>query len=454
MHKVTMNTDEIAALLDDRPDEGIFRVHRRAYEDEQIFELEMKHLFESGWVFLGLANQLPNPHDYLTTHVGRTPVIVMRNAKGELNCFTNTCTHKRAKLCHTRTGNAPVHVCQYHSWSFDSSGRNRAVKFMAKGAYPEAFKDCDRDLARLPAFDQYRGLMFASLNPDVEPLADYLGDACRLLDVALDQGPDGIELVPGPVRWTFEGNWKFQLDNCTDGYHFGSVHPVYLKLLDQRAADPNDARGFKAVWQDNALWDVERAKGSFSFRNGHCAVWSSHTNSENHVLAAQRQELEQRLGAERAAWNFRTRNLTIFPNMQIAENASSQLRIIRPLSARRTEMLTFCFGPVGEARAQRKYRIRQYEDFFNPSGLATPDDAVLYEDCQDGSIAAQPQWQLGYMRGTALSTATPNRFAEQLGMRPAANVEADNETFDESLMREAYRTWHRALLDGVKGGGQ
>ena len=50
------------------------------------------------------------------------------------------------------------------------------------------------------------------------------------------------------------------------------------------------------------VWDVERAKGSFSFRNGHCAVWSSHTNSENHVLASRREELEQRLGAERAAW--------------------------------------------------------------------------------------------------------------------------------------------------------
>ena len=50
-----------------------FRIHRDAYRDPAIFDLEMRHLFEGGWVFAGHASQLPNPHDYLTVTIGRQP---------------------------------------------------------------------------------------------------------------------------------------------------------------------------------------------------------------------------------------------------------------------------------------------------------------------------------------------------------------------------------------------
>jgi benzoate/toluate 1,2-dioxygenase alpha subunit len=69
---------------------------------------------------------------------------------------------------------------------------------------------------------------------------------------------------------------------------------------------------------------------------------------------------------------FNMRNLSIFPNLQIAENASSQLRVIRPLAPDLTEMRTWCIAPKGESAQARRQRIRQYEDFFNPSGMATP----------------------------------------------------------------------------------
>ena len=76
----------------------------------------------------------------------------------------------------------------------------------------------------------------------------------------------------------------------------------------------------------------------------------------------------ERVGETERDWMFNMRNLTIFPNMQIGENASSQLRVIRPLAARKTEMRTWCLAPKGESANARRQRIRQYEDFFNPSG--------------------------------------------------------------------------------------
>ena len=40
-------------------------------------------------------------------------------------------------------------------------------------------------------------------------------------------------------------------------------------------------------------------------------------------------------------------------------------------------MNLWSLGPVGEPDAMRAKRIRQHEDFFNVSGLATPDDTVV-----------------------------------------------------------------------------
>lgn len=47
-----MNRSHIGVeeLIDDRRAEGIFRVHRSAFLDPGIFELEMSKVFESTWV--------------------------------------------------------------------------------------------------------------------------------------------------------------------------------------------------------------------------------------------------------------------------------------------------------------------------------------------------------------------------------------------------------------------
>ena len=76
--------------IDDSPGgTGTFRIHRDAHRDPAIFDLEMRHLFEGGWVFAEHASQLPNPHDYLTVTIGRQPVVLMRDAGGSAAVLTS-----------------------------------------------------------------------------------------------------------------------------------------------------------------------------------------------------------------------------------------------------------------------------------------------------------------------------------------------------------------------------
>ena len=442
-----MNGFDPRALIDDRPNEGIFRVHRRVFSDPEIFDLEMRHLFESGWVFLGLESQLPCARDFLLTRIGRQPILLMRGDDGVIRAFYNTCPHRGAAICSLERGNKRLHVCPYHSWSFDSSGRNVAIKAKADGAYPESFLAASHDLIQVARFDTYRGLMFGSLHGDVPSLRDYLGSAAQEIDLIVDQSSEGPELVPGTVSFTFQANWKQQLENCSDHYHLTSVHPTYLQIAKKRAAAVHEENpGVEGVWERTNMFVEENAAGSqagtFSFVNGHVLSWVAAPASAGHALFERREEIAARVGKERRDWMFYFRNLTIFPNVQFAENFSSQLRIMRPLAPDRTEMLTFCLAPKGESAQARKQRLRQYEDFFSPSGMATPDDISVYEDCQAGHrIVADDGWLDGYSRGGALDANCASSAIHALDWQPVRAAAGSSQLSDETAFQTYYRTW-------------
>jgi benzoate/toluate 1,2-dioxygenase alpha subunit len=95
--------DTIQNTLDtavqDDPVNGVYRVGRDIFTDPEIFELEMKHIFEGNWIYLAHESQIPNKNDYFTTYMGRQAIFIARNRDGELNAFINACAHRGAMLC-------------------------------------------------------------------------------------------------------------------------------------------------------------------------------------------------------------------------------------------------------------------------------------------------------------------------------------------------------------------
>ncbi|HEY4467651.1 MAG TPA: benzoate 1,2-dioxygenase large subunit, partial [Klebsiella sp.] len=53
------------ALIFDRKN-NIYRCHRSIFTDQQIFDLEMKYIFEGNWMFLAHESQIPEAGDYYT----------------------------------------------------------------------------------------------------------------------------------------------------------------------------------------------------------------------------------------------------------------------------------------------------------------------------------------------------------------------------------------------------
>ena len=86
-----------SAVVED-PEAGVYRANRRIFTDEEVFELEMKHIFEGNWIYLAHESQVPEKGDYFTTYMGRQPVVITRGQDGELNLLINACAHRGAMI--------------------------------------------------------------------------------------------------------------------------------------------------------------------------------------------------------------------------------------------------------------------------------------------------------------------------------------------------------------------
>ena len=438
--------NQMAMLLTDRAEDGNFEISRNVFTDPSIFALEQKYIFEALWTFVGLDTQIPKANDFLTTHIGSQPILLTRKSDGSIGCFLNTCRHRGTVVCPFKRGRQKFHVCRYHGWAYDSDGRNTAVTDRDDGQYPADFDGMDRNLIPVAKLASYRGLIFASLSPDVPPLEEYLGDAATFIDLIVDQSPvRQVEFVPGDVTYTFDANWKLQFENGLDYYHFNSTHSSYVDILRKRAEKSSGDLPQEAASE-------QEGQGSFSFKHGHAVNWSiKRVSRYARPLSSDPDNFRavtEKVGAERVKWMMRQRNLTIFPNLQLIDISSSQLRTWRPLSADKTEMTSHCIAPVGESSESRRLRIRNYEDFFNPSGLATSDDNVMYEFCQSGYAAAGGS-TLGYLRGLGSARIAQGPHAAELGIEPDEYAFGAPGFGGETNFHAGYREWYRILSEAA-----
>ena len=122
------SVDNSIPLIEDRLEDGVFRVDRSIYTRPEIFEAEMDRVFGRVWVYLCHESQVRDFGDYYATDIGRQPVFVIRQENGELGAFINACAHRGAILTPRRRGNMQTIACRFHGWCFDTTGRCTHVK--------------------------------------------------------------------------------------------------------------------------------------------------------------------------------------------------------------------------------------------------------------------------------------------------------------------------------------
>src|SRR4051812_44330241 len=166
-------------MVVDQPND--FRVHSLAYLEPEIFALEMERIFERTWVYIAHESELPARGDYITSQIGRQPIIVSRSADGAAHVLLNRCRHRGSAVCRIERGQAETFRCPYHGWVYRNDGSLLGVA-QADG-YPEDLDKLALGLMPVPRVACYRGLIFASLSPTGETLEERLCHVRKYVDL-------------------------------------------------------------------------------------------------------------------------------------------------------------------------------------------------------------------------------------------------------------------------------
>jgi p-cumate 2,3-dioxygenase alpha subunit len=144
-------------------------------------------------------------------------------------------------------------------------------------------------------------------------------------------------------------------------------------------------------------------------------------------IAAIREELVQRLGAERARRVADTnRNLVIFPNLVINDGSSVTVRTFFPNGAEKMQVTAWALGTAEEDDAARARRLDAFLTFYGPGGFATPDDVEALELVQQGLT----NWR--EVRWSDMSRGMGKPIGEQLNS-------------DEHHLRTFWRHWNTMM---------
>lgn len=425
---------------------GMQMAARSIYTDPALFELELRYLFEGGWIYAAHTSQIPKTNDYFTTYAGRQPIVLTRDDRGEIRGFLNVCAHRGARVCRQRKGNSAVHTCGFHGWSYNVRGELINVTDQERGAYPQGFDRTKLGLIPVARVEEYRGFIWISLNPDVPPLKEYLGGARLFIDLLVDQSPTGeMEVLRGETSFTYRGNWKLTAENGLDGYHGMAVHGNYIMTVSRRAKGVS-SNTTETVAIDKVIASGMKDSGFFAFDNGHAVIYAPYPNFTSRPNYEQLDNFVARFGQERADWmTKRIRNFLLMPNVYLMDQMSSQIRTFRPVSVDLTEVTNYCIAPVGESDGARERRIRQYEDFFNASGMATPDDVTEFKNCQLGYQAARAPWN-DLSRGKSRWINGVNEVGKSLGVNARMS---SNDMADEGIYVNLLQEWAKKMKAAI-----
>jgi anthranilate 1,2-dioxygenase (deaminating, decarboxylating) large subunit len=397
------------------------------YTDPHIFDTEMERIFARTWVWVAHVSEIPKPGDFKSTHVGRNPVIVVRDRQDKIHVLENRCRHRGATVCEKTKGNATGFTCPYHSWSYGLDGKLRGLPY-ADG-YEDVIEKADLPLKSLRV-ESYAGMIFASYKQDIEPLHDFLGNARHWIDLFMKQGAGYPVKTQGEHKFSFKGNWKIQLENTTDGYHFPVVHKTFLQSVD---AETSEMLSF--------MTDEESITRSLG--NGHSVMVmvpehvdldiddGSETLQER--FAHVTEELAKDYPPPQVRRIVRSLhgagfNLNLFPNVAMS---MSFFRVLRPVSVGETEIRHVALGMDGGPEIANRERMRIHEHFQGPFGFGSPDDAEAWERVQNGAHAGH---DLPILVNRGL-----NREWQD------GNGDKVSHSTDETGMREAYAMWKRMM---------
>ena len=430
---------------------GSSRVPFWAYTDPQLYQRELDRIFYGRhWCYVGLAAEIPNVGDFRLTSIGERQVILVRDRVAPreratddgIRVVENRCAHRGVRFCQQPHGNTRSFVCPYHQWTYKLNGELAALPFKdgvkaqgaegacVQGGMPADFDMRQHGLTRLKVASLH-GLVFASFDYDVEPLADYLGpDVMPWLD-RIFKGPDGARPLTllGYNRQRIPGNWKLMMENIKDPYHPGLLHTWFVTFglwrADQKSRMVMDAHGRHAVMVSRR---DEAAPAAAAVTAGVTSFKAGMTLHDDRLLDVVPEPWWTIADPARPGTQITptVTMLTLFPGLIVQQQVNSlSTRQIVPRGPGSFDFVWTHFGFADDTPEMTRRRLRQ-ANLFGPAGFVSADDGEVIELSQAGFR----QWGEG---------------GETLCELGGTGTEATEHMVTETLIRSMYAYWKKVV---------
>ncbi|NML45364.1 Rieske 2Fe-2S domain-containing protein [Ramlibacter sp. G-1-2-2] len=388
------------------PGPGYTRIPYGLYSDPQTQQQEQERVFRGAtWNYLCLEAELPEAGSYRTTHVGETPVIVNKDADGEIYAFENRCAHRGALIALDKSGKADSFQCVYHAWSYDLQGNLTGVAFekgvKGKGGMPDSFCKEDHGPRKLRVA-VYCGLVFGSFSDDVPSVEEYLGDEiCQRIERVMNRP---VEVI-GRFTQALPNDWKLYVENVRDSYHASLLHLFFttfeLNRLSQKGGVIVDESGGNHV----SYSMIDKAAADASYKEQGLRSDADHKLKDTTVLE----------GFEEFDDGITLQILSVFPGfvLQQIKNCIA-VRQVLPKGDGRCELNWTYLGYAGDTPQQRKARLKQL-NLVGPAGFISMEDGAVGSFVQRGIAGAADLQAIVEMGGD--TTASSDGRATETSVR-------------------------------------
>lgn len=198
-----------------------YSLPRAFYTDSDVFQADLKNIWQKEWIFAAPTADLPKTGSYITLQIGTYSVIIVRGADGAIRSFHNSCRHRGSRICAAAKGASPKLVCPYHQWTYELDGK----LLFARDMGPD-FKAENHGLKPVHC-ETVAGMIFICLADTAPDMGQLKQQAARYL------GPHDLANLKVAHQSTIveKGNWKLVLENNRECYHCSGSHPSLCRTF-------------------------------------------------------------------------------------------------------------------------------------------------------------------------------------------------------------------------------
>lgn len=197
------------------PKQPVTRVPASVYTDPAHFAREKAALYDRMPQILCPSALLPAPGMALPHDATGRPLLITRDAKGEVHVFLNVCRHRGTRLVEGDEVRCTKKlVCPYHAWTYSVDGRLLALP------RPDTFPGLDKGshgLVELACCESGGLIWFAPVEG-----ADF--SHVRQIGEDMDAFGTADHMLFRRKTHTVKANWKLIMDAFLESYHVTRLH--------------------------------------------------------------------------------------------------------------------------------------------------------------------------------------------------------------------------------------